>query len=120
MLHGREELGSEQIRQYFHLTGAWLARSGGWRRGRGWHPSVDVDLRAVRGLKMGRGRSRGQGLIGSLAAGGEWVREGRSGSWETRRQAGAVTQMKEDGSRTRRTEGRAGRPTAHTDRLDVG
>ena len=29
-------------------------------------------------------------------------------------------QLREDGSRMRRTEGRAGRPTAHTDRLDVG
>ena len=83
-------------------------------------------LRAVRGLEMGRGRSRGQGLIGSLAAGGEWLREGRSGSWETRRQAGQSPQLREDGSRMRRTEGRAGlkylepRPTAHTDEPDVG
>ena len=32
---------------------------------------MDVDLRVVRGLEMGIGRLRGQGLIGSLAAGGE-------------------------------------------------
>lgn len=41
--------------------------------------------------RNGQGTLEGQGLIGSLAAGGEWLREGRSGSWETRRQAGAVT-----------------------------
>ena len=29
---------------------------------------------------------------------GRRVREGRNGSWETRRQAGAVTQLREDGS----------------------